>query len=154
MSHQIRGYKVKKSRKAGSASEPQRLYTGHMAEDKNIILTIRHGFDYSEIRTVQQEYQMPDKSFAHLIGISDKTLLRIKKDHAKLSSMSGDRLYRLKKVWDLANKVLGTQENALPWLRRSQPGLGNQVPLEILDTEPGYEQVQTLLNRIEFGVLP
>ncbi|MDO8805733.1 MAG: DUF2384 domain-containing protein [Elusimicrobiota bacterium] len=147
--------KGKETRTRGTAAaEPQRLYLGDRAEETNVILTIRRGFDYSEIQNVQHAYQMPDKSFAHLIGISDKTLLRIKKAHAKLSSMSGDRLYRLKKVWDLANKVLGTTEKALPWLRRSQPGLGNQAPLDILDTEPGYEQVQTLLNRIEFGVLP
>ncbi len=154
MKHRISGVRGKKIMRTAASAEPQRLYTGSMAGENNIILTIRRGFNYSEIVNVQDAYQMPDKSFAHLIGISDKTLLRIKKAHAKLSSMSGDRLYRLKQVWELANKVLGTPENALPWLRRSQPGLGNQVPLDILDTEPGYEQVQTLLNRIEFGVLP
>ena len=97
---------------------------------------------------------MPDRTFANLIGISDKTLARIKTSHATLSSLSGDRLYRLKKVWALANKVLENPANALAWLRRAQPGLNNQAPLDLLDTEPGYEQVQTLLNQLEYGVLP
>lgn len=145
-------YKKPKSKKSAMA-EPQRLYLAGKGE-REIILTIRRGFKYPEILSVQHAYQLADKSFAGLIGISDKTLLRIKKEHAKLSSLSGDRLYRLQKVWDLANKVIGNSENALAWLRREQPGLGNQAPLAILDTEPGYEQVQTLLNRIEYGVLP
>ena len=122
--------------------------------EKSAILAIRHGFGYSEIRDVQQAYLISDKPFAQLIGISDKTLSRIKKSNAKLSSLSGDRLYRLRKIWTLANKVFETPDNALNWLRRKQPGLDSQVPLDLLDTEPGYEQVQTLLNQIEFGVLP
>lgn len=125
-----------------------------VGKDKGAILAIRRGFGYSEIRDVQQAYQISDKPFAQLIGISDKTLFRIKKSNSRLSSLSGDRLYRLQKIWALANRVFEAPGNALNWLRRKQPGLDNQVPLDLLDTEPGYEQVQTLLNQIEFGVLP
>ena len=135
-------------------AEPRHIGAAAVGGENNYILAIRHGFNYSDIQHVQHSYKLADKYFASLIGISDKTLLRIKKSHAKLSSMSGDRLYRLKKVWELANNVVGSSEGALAWLRREQPGLGNQVPLDLLDTEPGYEQVQTLLNRIEYGVLP
>lgn len=150
--------KVKKGKKDAAAvpavSDRHRGYVTGPAEEKNDIGLIRAGFAYPQIRLIQHAYQIPDKTFAHLIGISDKTLSRIKNSDAKLSSLSGDRLYRLKKVWQLANKVLENTENALVWLRRAQPGLNNQAPLDLLDTEPGYEQVQTLLNQIEFGVLP
>lgn len=139
---------------ASAASDRFRVYMPGAPEEKNDIALIRTGFAYPQIRVVQHAYRLPDKTFAHLIGISDKTLARIKTSHAKLSSLSGDRLYRLKKVWALANKVLENRENALAWLSYPQPGLNQQAPLDILDTEPGYEQVQTLLNQLEFGVLP
>lgn len=139
---------------ASAAADRPREYTPGAAHEQNDIVLIRAGFAYPQIRAIQHAYQLPDKPFAHLIGISDKTLARIKTSHAKLSSLSGDRLYRLKKVWALANKVLENRENALAWLSHAQPGLNQQAPLDILDTEPGYEQVQTLLNQLEFGVLP
>jgi putative toxin-antitoxin system antitoxin component (TIGR02293 family) len=117
------------------------------------IAAIRRGIGYKLIHSVQTEYDFSDKLFAHFIGISDKTLFRLKKSDGKLSALSADRVYRLWKIRVLANKVLESSESALAWLRRPQPGLGGAVPLDILDTEPGYEQVQRLLNQIEFGVL-
>ena len=155
MKWKIKAVKGKKAASAGSAAaERLRAYMPGAAEEQNDIVLIRTGFAYPQIRVVQHAYQLPDKTFAHLIGISDKTLARIKTSNAKLSSLSGDRLYRLKKIWALANAVLENPENALAWLNHAQPGLNQQAPLDILDTEPGYEQVQTLLNQLEFGVLP
>lgn len=149
---------VLKAKKPASLASPmresRRMYTSALADESNAVFVIRRGYSYPEIKVVQHAYQVPDKTFAHLIGISDKTLSRIKNSDAKLSSLSGDRLYRLKKIWLLANQVLENSENALSWLRHVQPGLNNQAPLDLLDTEPGYEQVQTLLNQIEYGVLP
>lgn len=115
---------------------------------------IRHGVRYSLLHAVQKEYDFSDKLFAHYIGISDKTYFRLKVSNGKLSSLSADRVYRLKKIRELATKVFESAENAMSWLRRPQPGLGGAVPLDMLDTEPGYEQVQLLLNQLEYGVLP
>ena len=149
---------VLKAKKPASLTSTMRegrhVYASALADEVNAVRIIRRGYSYPEIKIVQHAYQVPDKTFAHLIGISDKTLSRIKNSNAKLSSLSGDRLYRLKKIWLLANQVLENSENALSWLRHIQPGLNNQAPLDLLDTEPGYEQVQTLLNQIEYGVLP
>ena len=129
-------------------------YGAHCGEPADHIAAIRNGVDYKMIHSVQAEYDFSDKLFAHFIGISDKTLFRLKKSDGKLSALSADRVYRLWRIRVLADKVLESSENALAWLRRSQPGLGGAVPLDILDTEPGYEQVQRLLNQIEFGMLP
>jgi putative toxin-antitoxin system antitoxin component (TIGR02293 family) len=40
----------------------------------------------------------------------------------------------------------------MSWLRRPQPGLGGRVPLELLVTQAGADQVETLLRRIDYGV--
>jgi putative toxin-antitoxin system antitoxin component (TIGR02293 family) len=149
----------KKGKKAAVALRVAEHGPGYISWDseageKTSIVRIRTGFPYAQIRQVQNLFRVPDKDFAHLIGISDKTLARIKKSNARLSALSGDRLYRLMKVWELANKVMENPDNALAWLNRAQPGLDGQAPMDLLDTEPGYEQVQTLLNQLEYGVLP
>jgi len=38
------------------------------------------------------------------------------------------------------------------WLEREQIGLGGRVPLSMLTTDPGRDQVEKLLLRIEHGV--
>ncbi len=40
----------------------------------------------------------------------------------------------------------------MTWLRRPQPGLGGNVPLDLLVTQAGADEVETLLRRIDFGV--
>jgi len=137
-----------------AAAERGGAYDVRFGGADSAIHAIRSGLHYNLIHAVQRDYDFSDKFFAHLIGISDKTLSRLKRSEGKLSALSADRVYRLKKIRALANKVLESPGSALAWLRRPQPGLGGAVPLDILDTEPGYEQVQRLLNQIEFGVLP
>lgn len=45
-----------------------------------------------------------------------------------------------------------TDVAALHWLKRPQIGLGSKVPLALLATDPGRDQVEKLLLRIEHGV--
>jgi putative toxin-antitoxin system antitoxin component (TIGR02293 family) len=38
------------------------------------------------------------------------------------------------------------------WLKRPNRGLNGHVPVDLLDTDTGTEQVVELLDRIEYGV--
>jgi putative toxin-antitoxin system antitoxin component (TIGR02293 family) len=46
---------------------------------------------------------------------------------------------------------LGSEEKAIQWLRRPNRALGNQTPLELMDTDIGAKQVEDVLGRIEHG---
>ena len=48
--------------------------------------------------------------------------------------------------------MLEDEAAALHWLKRPQIGLGGRVPLTMLTTDPGRDQVEKLLLRIEHGV--
>ena len=65
---------------------------------------------------------------------------------------TSDRLYRLSKAIAVAEEVLEGTDNAMSWLRRPQPALGGRVPLDLLVTQAGADQVETLLRRIDYGV--
>lgn len=52
----------------------------------------------------------------------------------------------------LAGVVFEDQQRAFAWLSNPQIGLGNRIPLELLDTEVGAQVVHDLLGRIERGV--
>jgi putative toxin-antitoxin system antitoxin component (TIGR02293 family) len=54
----------------------------------------------------------------------------------------------------IALEVLERDSSAMGWLRRPQPALGGRVPLDLLVTQAGAEEVETLLRRIDHGVYP
>ena len=151
-----RGHKTLKlaAKTYSSAAESKEVYAAPRGAAGGDIELLRSGYRYRMLHAVQMEYDLSDKLFAHYIGISDKTYSRLKRSDGKLSPLSADRVYRLRKTRELAAKVFESPQNAMAWLRRPQPGLGGAIPLEMLDTEPGYEQVQLLLNQLEYGVLP
>ncbi|WP_373877955.1 antitoxin Xre/MbcA/ParS toxin-binding domain-containing protein [Pseudomonas atacamensis] len=59
---------------------------------------------------------------------------------------------RCEHILHLATRVLGSRALAGQWLCKPAIGLRYQVPCNILITRSGYQQVVTLLGRIEYGV--
>jgi putative toxin-antitoxin system antitoxin component (TIGR02293 family) len=113
---------------------------------------ILEGLPFEVVEKVKARASLTDAGMARLLGIGEATLRRARARALPLDVMTSDRLYRLSKVIATAEDVLDDPENARSWLRRPQPGLGGQVPLDLLLTEAGVDQVETLLRRIEYGV--
>jgi putative toxin-antitoxin system antitoxin component (TIGR02293 family) len=59
---------------------------------------------------------------------------------------------RCERVILLATRVLGSRLLAEQWLHKPAVGLRYQLPCSILATPSGYEEVGTLLKRIEQGI--
>ncbi|MCI0411843.1 DUF2384 domain-containing protein [bacterium] len=119
-----------------------------------IIQEIRKGFEWERVERFQKDYGLKDERVARIIGLSDRTLTRHRKEREPLDLVASDRFYRAARIIELATNVFEDKDEAMRWLRRPQPGLANMIPLEILDTEPGSHAVQALLTQIEYGVLP
>jgi putative toxin-antitoxin system antitoxin component (TIGR02293 family) len=95
---------------------------------------------------------LPDKLFAQLLGISEKTLSRSRAGRGRLDPVASDRLFRVARIVALAIDVLEDEERAMRWLKRGQIGLGGRTPLSFLTTDAGRVEVERLLMRIEHGV--
>lgn len=119
-----------------------------------IIDCIRKGYSWASVERCQKDFDIKDDALARIIGVSGRTLTRIKKPGAALDAVASDRLYRAMKIFHLALDVFEDRPNAVRWLQREQPGLGGRTPLDLLDTEPGAHAVETLLGQLEHGVLP
>jgi putative toxin-antitoxin system antitoxin component (TIGR02293 family) len=113
---------------------------------------ILKGLPFEVVENVKARASLTDAGMARLLGIGEATLRRARARASLLDVTTSDRLYRLSKVIAAAEDVLQGPENAGTWLRRPQPGLGGQVPLDLLLTQAGADQVETLLRRIEYGV--
>lgn len=95
---------------------------------------------------------MTDTEIAGLLDIGEATLRRARAAGGLLDAWTSDRLFRLSKAIAIAREVLESEHNAMSWLRRAQPALNGQVPLDLLVTHAGTEEVETVLRRIDYGI--
>lgn len=52
-----------------------------------------------------------------------------------------------------AGEVFANHEKALEWLQTPNPSLRGGTPLEVANTQEGFEEADDILTRIEAGVL-
>ena len=60
---------------------------------------------------------------------------------------------QIEEILKLAAAVLGDREKAAKWLSRPRLALDNRAPIHLIGEKDGFERVQHLLLRIEYGVL-
>lgn len=111
---------------------------------------LREGLEFAAFVTVSERLEINQSELAKIVGISDSTLLRRRRE-GRLNKTESNRLYRLQRVVDLAEDTLGAGR-VVHWFNRPAPSLGGVKPFEICDTEAGLEAIQTLLMQIEYGV--
>lgn len=81
-----------------------------------------------------------------------RTLDRRKKSPKPLPLDESDRVLRLERIMEHAERVLGSREKANLWLRRPNRALDGAVPMELLKSESGAFHVSEVLGRVEFGM--
>jgi len=54
-------------------------------------------------------------------------------------------------ILTLAETVMGERDHALSWLTAPKRSLGNEAPMDLLDTETGARAVEELLYSIDEG---
>ena len=67
-----------------------------------------------------------------------------------LSPEDSEKILRILRVARRAEEVFGDQDRGREWLTSDVPALGRR-PLDLLDTQDGYELVIDELGRIVFG---
>lgn len=113
---------------------------------------ILEGLAFEAAERVKTQASLTDQELAKLLGVGEATLRRARAAGGTLDVATSDRLYRLTKVLAVAEETLEGLTNARTWLRRAQPALGGRVPLELLVTQAGADEVETLLRRIDHGI--
>lgn len=114
---------------------------------------IRKGIPVAAGNYIKELLRLSDKEFADAIGLSQRTLIRKKKASTRLSTGASDRLYRLARIFAFAVEVLGDEQHAREWLHDTQIALGNRTPLDMMRTDAGAGEVESLLGRIKHGVV-
>ena len=117
-----------------------------------LTLMVRSGLPPSAADRIAEYYGFSRKQVSELIGVSVRTLERHQKDKKPLNLVQSDRLLRYAHVAAHAEEVFEDEQTARNWLKRPTHALGGEIPLSLLDTEAGLQQVDEVLTRIEYSV--
>jgi len=83
--------------------------------------------------------------------IPRRTLEHRRQRQEPLTQEESERAYRVASILALAETVMGDRQRALSWLTAPKRSLGNEAPMDLLDTEPGARAVEELLYSIDEG---
>src|SRR2546426_6557054 len=122
-----------------------------LADYSAVIHRARAGLPFASLTGVGTRYDIPVLTLARVIGLPERTLARRKKER-RLRADESDRLLRVARVATSAEDVLGAQAKAGRWLQTPNRALGGAIPLDLLNTDLGAEEVVTILDGIERGV--
>lgn len=113
---------------------------------------IREGLPVGALISVRDRAQLSDETIYGSLRIAKRTAARRKKEAARLKPSESELVLRLARALAAAKDVLGSQQKAATWLLRENRALGGAVPITLLDTGIGFQQVMDVLKRIEHGV--
>lgn len=89
----------------------------------------------------------------NILDISVKTMFRYQKENKKLNARLSEIALKFVSLLNKGIEVFGDINSFRNWLNKPAYGLGNQIPIELLNTNTGMDLVEEELLRIEFGAL-
>nr|WP_315594873.1 antitoxin Xre/MbcA/ParS toxin-binding domain-containing protein [uncultured Cupriavidus sp.] len=114
---------------------------------------IREGMDATIVERVAKELlRIPVQTLLNGLGLPSSTVLRKISKHERLSGPESDRVARVLYVFELATDVLEDSKLAAQWMQKPLYELDGMKPLEVLDSQPGYDRVRDILMRAAFGI--
>ena len=124
----------------------------HRVHQIGLVELIREGLPPDNAFLIQKTAGLSNHELEKIAGTSYRTLRRNLDKKTRLSTVVSDRIVRFLKVLKDASDTLGGIENASAWIRRPCRPLGDQNPIDLLDTEAGTSEVVDVLGRIRHGV--
>lgn len=110
----------------------------------------RKGLSMSIFKKIQQYTSLTTKEISEILPVSERQLVRYKDDHVLRKDISS-HLIQLVELFERGFEVFG-EEKFKKWIRSEVRALGNNSPIELLDTSIGVQMVNDILGRIEHGV--
>ncbi|MES2355852.1 MAG: antitoxin Xre-like helix-turn-helix domain-containing protein [Pseudomonadota bacterium] len=117
----------------------------------DVIEAIREGFPDAALDSLLTHLNLSKAQLAKITGIPLRTLMRKLGQEQRLNPSQSDRIYRVALISALAEQILGSVNASSEWLSTPHLALGQVIPLDLLDTEAGTEEVRNLLYRINMS---
>jgi putative toxin-antitoxin system antitoxin component (TIGR02293 family) len=123
---------------------------GNAAAGVELVRLVRRGLPIGAVQFMLDSGSLTPAELDRIV-LPRKTLANRRK-LGTLTPEQSDRLVRVARVIAAAEQTFGSREKAGKWLRRSTSTLAGESPLDLLDTDEGAREVETLLGRIAHGI--
>ena len=110
----------------------------------------RFPLPYGRIEALKDRGFSNDELYA--IVAPRRTLARRKENNEHLTAAESDRVLRLERISEHADRVFGNHEKAKRWLRSEIIALDGARPIDLLTSETGANVVFEELIRIDYGM--
>jgi putative toxin-antitoxin system antitoxin component (TIGR02293 family) len=114
--------------------------------------TILQGIAWAEAEHLGSLLGVPINRLAAILQIAPATMQR-RKTAGRFPVDESERIVRFARIWFLACQALGGAAGARSWLFREQHGLSGRIPVDVARLEIGARSVESLLHRIDYGIL-
>jgi putative toxin-antitoxin system antitoxin component (TIGR02293 family) len=115
------------------------------------IQRVRAGLPIRELDKLAADLGLPRKHLLDALRLSERTVLWRASRKARLSQDESQRVIRARSILDRATELFGSKTQAAGWITSPADGLGGVRPIDWLDTDIGYQNVEALLTAIEWG---
>lgn len=128
-------------------NEPSEAYGTHSR-----IKLIRRGLSVQSLNIFLKESGLNRQELGHILQVSPRTMQRYDTNQMLPINVT-EKLLMLNDLYEKAHDVLGGDSHTISgWLHSTVVALGNQRPLDLLDTYQGFNEVMKVLGRIEWGI--
>ena len=123
---------------------------------RDMVRELGKGVSGKVAEQLRKKANIDESTFSRIIGYSRMHYSRLAKDGDKhLRAAASNRLYRFAQILEHAIDLYnGDEETALRWLKSPNAAFGSTTPLEMLSSEVGSGLVDSLISRLELGILP
>lgn len=128
-------------------------YKDRTKDPLTIVMEANKGIGANTFFDLVDLSSFPKAQLAGLLHTSVKTLVRYRQEKKKLNPILSEQTLKLIGLFKKGSEVFSNTPSFKRWLEKPAYGLGNQVPLELLQTSGGIDLVQEELIRIEYGDL-
>lgn len=124
----------------------------HSTSDASFVKLAREGIERKKVDDLISFYAIDLEQISAILGVSSRTLLR-KKEDEQLSTHISQQIILLMLLAQKGIEVFQNRTDFNDWMRTPLIALGNEMPIDYLDTSFGVQEIINELGRIEYGVL-
>lgn len=118
----------------------------------DLIELVREGLPIESVAFLQNSFGFTNKEMSHILAISESTYQRRIRAKATLTPDETEKAISLSEVHEKGMEVFEDKDDFETWLQSKIPGMGNQRPVDMLDSMIGRQHVMDGLNRILHGI--
>ena len=124
---------------------------GKIDSREQVISRIKNGLPTASFEKLREEFGVTAAELAATLNINMRTLAR-RKQSGRLDVDESERVYRLARLFQIAQNLFQDMELTRRWFAAPKDIFGGLTPLNYADTEPGAQDVEKQLRRLEHGV--